>query len=146
MTADPSLGNKFPGLKMRNYAASATCLRQTILFADTHILALIASQWAMFDIFICDEKKQSILIFSLESNPPAGLRNLKIERRAAAKRNVKGIQSKSNDRCRSWNLMYTRSSSPQASLFLFYTLFALLGPFILGHTSIITSEHHVGRF
>ena len=42
--------------------------------------------------------------------------------------------------------MYTRSSSPESSLFLFYTLFALLGPFILEHTSIITSEHHVGRF
>ena len=83
MTADPSLGNKFPGLKMRNYAASATCLRQTILFADTHVLAFIASQWAMFDIFICDEKKQSILTFSLESHSPAGLRYLKIETRAA---------------------------------------------------------------
>ena len=42
--------------------------------------------------------------------------------------------------------MHTRSSSPESSLFLFYTLFALLGPFILGHTSIITSEHHVGHF
>ena len=146
MTADPSLGNKFPGLKMRNYAATATCLRQTTLFTDTHVLAFIASQWAMFDIFICDEKKQSILTFSLESHPPAGLRYLKIERRAAAKRNVKGIQSKLNDRCHSWNLMHTRSSSPESSLFLFYTLFALLDPFILGHTSIITSEHHVGRF
>ena len=78
---------------MRNYAASATCLRQTTLFADTHVLAFIASQWAMFDIFICDEKNNQYLrTFSLESHPPpAGLRYLKIERRAAAKRNVKAI-------------------------------------------------------
>ena len=77
---------------MRNYAASATCLRQTTLFADTHVLAFIASQWAMFDIFICDEKNNQYVTFSLESHPPpAGLRYLKIERRAAAKRNVKAI-------------------------------------------------------
>ena len=42
--------------------------------------------------------------------------------------------------------IYTLSSSPESSLFLFYTLFALPGPFILAHTSILTSEHHVGRF
>ena len=42
--------------------------------------------------------------------------------------------------------IYTPSSSPESSLFLFYTLFALPGPFILAHNSIITSEHHVGRF
>ena len=91
MAADPSLGMRFPGLKMRNYAASATFWRQTTLFADIHVLAFIASQLAMFDIFIGDEKKKSILTFSLESHPPADLRYLKIERRAAAKRNVKGI-------------------------------------------------------
>ena len=39
MAADPSLDRWFPGLKMRNYAASATCLRQTTLFADTQVLA-----------------------------------------------------------------------------------------------------------
>ena len=61
MAADPSLDMWFPGLKMRNYAASATCLRQTTLFADTHVLAFIASQWAMFDIFICDEKNNQYL-------------------------------------------------------------------------------------
>ena len=46
---------------MRNYAASATCLRQTTLFADIHVLAFIASQWAMVDIFICDEKSNQYL-------------------------------------------------------------------------------------
>ena len=48
MAADPSLGMCFPGLKMRNYAASATCLWHT-LFADTRVLAFIAPQWTMFD-------------------------------------------------------------------------------------------------
>ena len=77
---------------MRNYAASATCLRQTTLFADTHVLAFIASQWAMFDIFICDEKNNQYLHLVWKSHPPpAGFRYLKIERRAAVKRNVKAI-------------------------------------------------------
>ena len=46
---------------MWNYAASATCLRQTTLFADTHVLAFIAYQWTMFDIYICDEKSNQYL-------------------------------------------------------------------------------------
>ena len=61
MSVDPSLGMRFPGLKLLNYAASATCLRQTTLFADTHVLAFIASQWTMFDILICDEKSNQYL-------------------------------------------------------------------------------------
>ena len=61
MTDDPSLGNKFPGLKMRTMPRAPPACRQTTLFADTHVLAFIASQWAMFDIFICDEKSNQYL-------------------------------------------------------------------------------------
>ena len=98
---------------MRNYAASATFLRQTTLFADTHALAFIASQWAIFKIFNCDEKTNNTYIKSgiaptsrLEIPENRKKSSSKTER----KRDIKG-----------------------------YTLFALLGPFNLGHTRILTS-------